>query len=183
MKRTSSITLFISAKLNSPVAAPIASCAICFVPVLFDFTERVPLLQKLQEARPIFMLYMNGVFTTVKIYMGIQQPDFMILFNLCLICLFYFLISNTTEKHQVMGQACTGFATRNHVYRLFKVSPISPSIQIARSWISGGQYASERLMQIYAAFGFWKVIFQNGYFMITGVLPPTPNSKYRMCNP
>lgn len=97
------ITLFISAKLNTPVTALIASCVVCFLPVLFDFTENVPLLQKLQEVCPIFMLHMNGVFTTVKTYMGIQQPVIMLLFNLCLICLFYFLIRNTTKKHQVMG--------------------------------------------------------------------------------
>lgn len=97
------ITLFISAKLNTPVTALIVSCVVCFLPVLFDFTESAPLLQKLQEVCPIFMLHMNGVFTTVKTYMGIQQPLIMLLFNLCLICLFYFLIRNTTKKHQVMG--------------------------------------------------------------------------------
>lgn len=97
------ITLFISAKLNAPVTALIASCVVCFLPVLFDFSESVPLLQKLQEVCQIFMLHMNGVFTTVKTYMGIQQPVIMFLFNLCLICLFYFLIRNTTKKHQVMG--------------------------------------------------------------------------------
>ncbi len=97
------ITLFISAKLNTPVTALIASCVVCFLPVLFDFTESVPLLQKLQEVCPVFMLHMNGVFTTVKTYMGIRQPVIMLLFNLCLICLFYFLIRNTTVKHQVTG--------------------------------------------------------------------------------
>ena len=60
------ITLFISAKLNAPVTALIASCVVCFLPVLFDFSESVPLLQKLQEVCPIFMLHMNGVFTSVK---------------------------------------------------------------------------------------------------------------------
>lgn len=96
------MTLFISAKLNTPVTALIASCVVCFLPVLFDFTESAPLLQKLQEVCPIFMLHMNGVFTTVKTYVGIQQPIIMLLFNLCLICLFCFLIKNTTKKHQVM---------------------------------------------------------------------------------
>ncbi len=97
------ITLFISAKFNTPVTALIASCVVCFLPVLFDFTESVPLLQKLLEICPIFMLHTNGVFIAVKTYMGIQQPAIMLLFNLCLICLFYFLIRNTTKKHQVMG--------------------------------------------------------------------------------
>lgn len=97
------ITLFISAKLNAPVTALITSCVVCFLPVLFDFSESVPLLQKLQEVCPIFMLHMNGVFTTVKTYMGIQQPVIMFLFNLCFICLFYFLIRNTAKKQQVMG--------------------------------------------------------------------------------
>lgn len=97
------ITLFISAKLSTPVTALIASCVVCFLPVIFDFTESVPLLQKLQEVCPIYMLHMNGVFTTVKAYMGIQQPAIMLLLNLCLICLFYFLTRSTTKKHQVMG--------------------------------------------------------------------------------
>lgn len=97
------ITLFISARLNTPVTALIVSCVLCFLPVLFDFTESVPLLQKLQEVCPIFMLHMNGVFSTVKTYMGIQQPIIMCLFNLCLICLFYFLLRSITKKHQVMG--------------------------------------------------------------------------------
>lgn len=97
------ITLFISAKLNTPVTALIASCVVCFLPVLFDFTESAPLLQKLQELCPIFMLHMNGVFTTVKTYMGIRQPVVMFLFSLCLILLFCFLIRNAAKKHQVMG--------------------------------------------------------------------------------
>lgn len=45
------ITLFVSAKLNTPVTALITSCAVCFLPVPFDFTQSVPLLQKLQEAQ------------------------------------------------------------------------------------------------------------------------------------
>lgn len=97
------ITLFISAKLNTPVTALMASCIVCFLPVLFDFTESVPLLQKLQELCPIFMLHMNGVFTAVKTYMGIRQPVIMFLLSLCLILLFYFLIRNAAKKHQVMG--------------------------------------------------------------------------------
>lgn len=97
------IILFISARLNTPVTALIASCAVCFLPILFDFTESVPLLQKLQEVCPIFMLHMNEIFTTVKTYMGIQQPVIMFLFNLCLLLLFYFLIRNAAKKHQVMG--------------------------------------------------------------------------------
>ena len=97
------ITLFISAKLNAPVTSLIASCVVCFLPVLFDFTESVPLLQKLQEVCPIFMLHMNGVFAAVKTYIGIGQPIMMFLFNLCLVLLFYFLIRNVAGKHQVMG--------------------------------------------------------------------------------
>lgn len=97
------ITLFISAKLNTPAAALIASCAVCFLPVLFDFTESAPFLQKLQEICPIFTLHMNWVFASAKKYMGIQQPVIMFLFNLCLILLFYFLIENAAKRHQVTG--------------------------------------------------------------------------------
>ncbi len=97
------ITLFLSAALNTPAAALLASCVVCFLPVLFDFTETVPLLQKMQEVCPIYMLHMNGVFAAVKTYLGIRQPVIMLLFNLCLICLFCFLIKDTAKKHQVTG--------------------------------------------------------------------------------
>lgn len=97
------ITLFVSAKMNTPVTALITSCMICFLPVLFDFTESLPILQKLQEICPIFMLHINGVFATAKTYMGIQQPMVMFLFNLGIVILFSLLIRNAAKKHQVMG--------------------------------------------------------------------------------
>lgn len=97
------ITLFISAKLNTPVTALITSCVVCFLPVLFDFTESVPLLQKLQEICPIFMLHMNGVFAKMKTYVGIQQPIIMLLFNMIVVALFSLMIKNIVKKHQVMG--------------------------------------------------------------------------------
>lgn len=97
------ITLFISAEMNTPVSALITSCVVCFFPVLFDFTESVPVLQKLQEICPIFMLHINGVLSVRKTYMGIQQPIIMILFSLCLICLFYILVKSTAKRHQVTG--------------------------------------------------------------------------------
>ena len=97
------ITLFISAKLNTPVTALITSCVVCFLPVLFDFTESVPLLQKLQEICPIFMLHMNGVFAKMKTYVGIQQPIIMLLFNMIVVVLFFLMIKNIVKKHQVMG--------------------------------------------------------------------------------
>lgn len=97
------ITLFISAEMNNPVRALITSCVVCFLPVLFDFTESVPILQKLQEICPIFMLHINGVFSVKKTYMGIQQPIIMFIFNFGMICLFYMLIKSTAKRHQVTG--------------------------------------------------------------------------------
>lgn len=97
------ITLFISGKTNSPVIALIISCVVCFMPVLFDFTESVPALQQLQELCPIFMLHINGVFAVMKTYLGIRQPVVMCLFNLSIICVFYVLIKNTAKRHQVTG--------------------------------------------------------------------------------
>lgn len=97
------ITLFISAKLNTPVTALITSCVVCFLPVLFDFTESVPLLQKLQEICPIFMLHMNGVFAKMKTYAGIQQPIIMLLFGMIVAVLFSLMIKNIVKKHQVIG--------------------------------------------------------------------------------
>ena len=97
------ITLFLSAKMNTPVSALIISCGICFLPVLFDFTDSVPLLQKTQEICPIFMLHINGVFSTMKTYMGITQPIAMVILNLVAILIFFMLTKSTSKRHQVTG--------------------------------------------------------------------------------
>ena len=57
------ITLFLSAQMSSPVTALITSCVICFLPVVFDFNDSLPVLQKMQEICPIFMLHTNGIFS------------------------------------------------------------------------------------------------------------------------
>lgn len=97
------ITLFLSAKMGSPVTALIISCIVCFSPVLFDFSDSIPVLQKMQQICPIFMLHANGVFSTMKTYFGMSQPNFMIIFNVGLIFAFYILTKNVSKKHQVMG--------------------------------------------------------------------------------
>lgn len=96
------LTLFLSAKMEAPVAALITSCMICFLPVLFDFNDSIPILQKMQEICPIFMLHTNGVFSTMKTYFGMSQPTFMILFNVGLVFVFYVLTRDVSKKHQVM---------------------------------------------------------------------------------
>ena len=53
-------------------------------------------------------------------------------------------------------------------YRFSSTFPISPSMQIERSFISLGAAASPRFTQAYAAFGFWYVICQNGYLIMQG---------------
>lgn len=50
-------------------------------------------------------------------------------------------------------------------------------------FISSGQAVCPIFMQAYTAFSFCAVICQNGYFMITGVLYPTPSSKNRIFCP
>lgn len=97
------ITLFLSAKMNTPVSALIISCWVCFLPVLFDFTDSAPLLQKAQEICPIFMLHINGVFATMKTYMGVTQPTVMVIFNLGVVLIFYMLTKSTSKRHQVTG--------------------------------------------------------------------------------
>jgi len=97
------ITLFISAKMNSPVSALILSCLICFLPVVFDFADSVPMLQKLQELSPVFLLHVNGIFMKMETYMGVQQPIVMIAFNLMLAVLFCALTKAVSGKHQVAG--------------------------------------------------------------------------------
>lgn len=97
------LTLFLSAKMNTPVSALIISCCACFLPVLFDFTDSVPLLQKAQEVCPIFMLHMNGVFAAMKTYMGFAQPIVMVIFNLVVVLIFYLLTKGTSKRHQVTG--------------------------------------------------------------------------------
>lgn len=97
------ITLFLSAQMSSPVTALILSCFVCFMPVLFDFNDTAPMLQKVQEICPIFMLHVNGIFTMTKTYMGIQQPIIMTVFNLALILLFASFLKEVSAKHQVVG--------------------------------------------------------------------------------
>ncbi len=97
------ITLFLSAKMGSPVSALILSCVVSFLPVLFDFTDSIPMLQKMQEVCPIFMLHINGVFAVMKTYAGIMQPVIMLVFNLGIGVVFYVLIKRTFGRHQVIG--------------------------------------------------------------------------------
>lgn len=96
-------TLFLSAKMNTPVSALIASSVICFLPVMFNFTDSLPLLQKILEICPVYLLHINGVFAAVKTYMGISQPAVMVIINSCAVLLFYVLTKRTAESHQVMG--------------------------------------------------------------------------------
>ena len=65
----------------------------------------------------------------------------------------------------------------HHLSICFMAFPISASIQIERRRISAGAPVSPRLMHAYTAFRFCAVIFQKGYLIITGVLPPTPSSR------
>ena len=97
------ITLFLSAKMGSPVSALIISCVVSVLPVLFDFTDSIPILQKMQEICPIFMLHINGVFAAMKTYAGIIQPIIMIVFNLGIGVVFYVLIKKTFKRHQVIA--------------------------------------------------------------------------------
>ena len=97
------ITLFLSAQMSSPVTALITSCVICFLPVVFDFNDSLPVLQKMQEICPIFMLHTNGIFSDMKTYFCMSQPVFMIILNVGLIFVFYRLTKNISKKHQVTG--------------------------------------------------------------------------------
>ena len=65
----------------------------------------------------------------------------------------------------------------HHLSICFMAFPISASIQIERRRISAGAPVSPRLMHAYTASRFCAVIFQKGYLIITGVLPPTPSSR------
>ena len=65
----------------------------------------------------------------------------------------------------------------HHLSICFMAFPISASIQIERRRISAGVPVSPRLMHAYTASRFCAVIFQKGYLIITGVLPPTPSSR------
>lgn len=99
----SMIALFISAKMNTPVSALIVSCGVCFWPVVFDFTDSLPLVQKVQELWPVFMLHINGVFASVKTYLGVAQPTVMIIANSGALLIFYVLTKRVSRKRQVTG--------------------------------------------------------------------------------
>ena len=68
-----------------------------------DFNDSLPVLQKMQEICPIFMLHTNGIFSDMKTYFGMSQPVFMIILNVGLIFVFYRLTKNISKKHQVTG--------------------------------------------------------------------------------
>ena len=97
------ITLLISAKMNSPVTALICSFLVCFVPVLFDFTDSLPFLQKVQELCPIYMLHVNGIFAILKTYAGLSQPVAICMFNLVLVLLLFYRTKEIAKRHQVVG--------------------------------------------------------------------------------
>ena len=46
-----------------------------------------------------------------------------------------------------------------------------------------GAHAPPMFTQAYVAWPFRLTAFQKGYLMMTGVLPPTPSSKYRTRSP
>lgn len=97
----SMITLFISAKMNTSVSALIVSCGVCFWPVIFDFTDSLPLLQKVLELWPIFMLHMNGIFASVKTYLGITQTTVMVIANSGAFVIFNILTKRASQRRQV----------------------------------------------------------------------------------
>lgn len=99
----SMLTLFLSANMGSPVSALITSCIVCFLPVIFDFTESLPALQKAQELCPIFLFHMNGIFAVRKTYGGIMQPLMMLIFNMGIGVVFYKLTKYTFRRHQAVG--------------------------------------------------------------------------------
>ena len=66
---------------------------------------------------------------------------------------------------------------------LLIILAISSFIQMDLCRISGGQIACPLLTQAYVAVGFFAVICQNGYLIITGVLQRTPNSRKRIFPP
>ncbi len=48
------------------------------------------------------MLHVNGVFSLLRTYFGINQPVFMMVFNIGLIVIFYALTKKASKKHQVV---------------------------------------------------------------------------------
>ena len=95
------ITLFISAKMHSPVSALILACVVCFLPVFFDFTDNISFFQKIQEVCPIFLLNVNTVFAKAKQHAGLDQPIIMTAINGALIVIFYILTKHACRNHQV----------------------------------------------------------------------------------
>ncbi len=92
------------------VAALICSFFVCFLPVLFDFTDRLPFLQKMQELCPIFMFHTNGIFATAKTYARFSQPVVMCIFNLGL--------SNNPSQNPVFARV---FAVYNCTFYVFSL--------------------------------------------------------------
>lgn len=92
--------LCISALSKSTAAAGICSSAAVLVPLLFDFSDSYPAVQKNLELLPIYMMHASGVFQKVQTYSGVLQPACMAAVVCCAMPVFLGGVFCASRQHQ-----------------------------------------------------------------------------------
>lgn len=95
------IVLCISAVSKGSMVSAICSLMVVLAPLLFDFSDSYPVLQRNLELLPIFLMHASGVFQKEQTYSGILQPALMIVIACCGIFAFHGITFHTFQKHQV----------------------------------------------------------------------------------
>lgn len=95
------VVLCISAASRGSMTSAICSMAAVLAPLLFDFSDSYPALQKFLELFPVYLMHASGVFKRVQTYTGIVQPTVMTAVAFCCMLLFLGIMSRVFQKHQV----------------------------------------------------------------------------------
>lgn len=78
----------------------VCSSAAVLVPLLFDFSDSCPAVQKVLELFPVYMMHATGVFQKVQTYSGVLQPVLMIAAACCGILMFLGGVFRASRRHQ-----------------------------------------------------------------------------------
>ena len=97
----SAVVLCISAASRGSMTSAICSMVAVLAPLLFDFSDSYPALQKFLELFPVYLMHASGVLKKVQTYAGIMQPTVMITVASCGILLFLGITFRVFQKHQV----------------------------------------------------------------------------------
>lgn len=93
--------LCVSAFSRGTAAASVCSSAAVLAPLLFDFSDSCPAVQKVLELFPVYMMHATGVFQKVQTYSGILQPALMTAVACCGILMLLGGVFRAFRLHQV----------------------------------------------------------------------------------